>query len=474
MMTRLTTLSALLLILAVPACAQRGTGAAGTTARGGSVELPSPGVQADQFQSTWGMSGSDLYKFHFGTSLTDTKLPPNEQRSEAARKPHASPEDLVLPPGGAGPVEAAPPQSSGQELEVTQPPAPRRGLFDAPNAIPLPRPEPPPLQGPGALERLGALIRGGSAGTARIGEAALTPAPAPSKNLLENLKSPPAFAPKDVPGFSPEMSVAAGGADYGRRVIGEKAGLPPAVNLPPTGPALQVYPLPVLVEVLLPAAGASAARAADPARALEGQRGIVVDRSFPVLYSSGRKQTAFVRGWVHPDDLMELTLNQQVVRIAVVTGGDMRAMLPALSVPVALHLRMPAAESIDSFLVRSVEGLETRAGFKWRVARGYQLYPSPWGHTVVLTGDLPSSGMDRLLAYPDLARVEPFIAPASAETAAVPVAETAKPAPFRARGMSGHAAKGASDLAVLSTAFPWGGIMMREIFFWLRIGIFRA
>jgi len=441
-------------------------------------EMLRPEVQAAQFETQYGLSDRQRLEFNLGARYTIDDLPQRPYYNQGPEEGAGKLESrgvfkpmLALPPGASEreALESAPAKVGSE--------TPRRSLVDAPSPIPpVPfRTPPPPAQGltipghktaaPSALSAFGSAVH---AVPGEVGATVLTPAPFAGRKLLDNLRQPSAFRPADIGGMTPEGAAAAGQVDYGRRVLGQasRTAVPVA---PSIAGSLQSYPLAVVVELrlsgpLAPPLGGSGeaqAGAATPqagAERLAKEAGFLLDPSFPPLMSSPNRRTAFLRGWVSSDRLMALTLHPLVARLSVAGGAAMSASGRLLEIPVTLYLRMRPGEGLADFVSRTVEALERQAGFRWRVSRGYQLLPSAAGNTMLLAGELPVAAVERLLNYPDLVRVEPYLT--ATETA--PRAST--PAPPRAI----PAARKALDWAVLTTAFPWMGILVREIFFWIQ------
>lgn len=416
-------------------------------------EILNPAVQAGPYESQYGMAPQHKNQFNLGARITVDNLKARPFMRDGSRQP----DDTLHP----SPIKE----------EAGLSPTGRRSLVDAPISPPLPALHtPPPAAVPVPVPgRFGQAVR---AAPSEIGSTVLTPAAPVSRRALENLKKPAVFSATQLPGFTPETAMEAGQADYGRRVIGEAGRAPVAVpgQMPVAAPL--GAPFPVLVELRLNGQTGSPAAAAE---ALGAETGFVVDAAFPLLASSPNRHTAFLRGWVDSEKLMALTLSPRVVRVSVAGGAAPQSPQRLLEVPVTLHLALPAQESVSSFIGRSVAGLERQAGFRWRVSRGYQLSRSATGGTVVLTGELPAASVDRLLAYPELLRVEPYVAPAepfdsfgSAQDRSAQGKPPAVPAKPKAPG----ALHKAADLVVLTTAFPWMGILVREIYFWIQLALY--
>lgn len=464
-----------LLVLAGTAWAGGVRGVTEAPAAGG-VDALNPAVQAAPYESEYGMDAKQKQQFNLGARITvdNLKARPYQRHSNAdatADNPSPSP----LPPASEGSYEDT------IKEEDALPPSGRRSLVDAPISVPLPPLHQAPPKQVAPSFGFGKAV---SAAPGEISSTVLDSAAPASRRGIDNLKKPPVFNLNQLPGFTPEDSAAAANADYGRRVIGEPSKAAIAVpSMNPAG-AAQSMPFPVMVEVkMAPQASAAEKMGFVPAPALrapspEGRgesvltpqaavtklatdTGLIVDAAYPVLMSSPHRQTAFLRGWINSEKLMALTLNPLVVRVSVVSNAAPNPAERMLAVPVSLYLSVPAQETVSSFLDRTVGALEKQAGFRWRVDRGYQLARSASGSTLQLTGELPASSVDRLLAYPELLRLEPFVAPV-------------EPAPAQARASApAHRRqptllRKATDLVVLSTAFPWGGILVREIFFWIQ------
>jgi len=465
-----------------------------------------PAIQAGPYESQYGMADQHRYQFNMGPRVTVDNLKAKPFFKETKKQSSPSPSPFQ----GEGNSKGLGNDSLIKEEEGLTPSG-KRSLVDAPMSPPVPVFHTLPPRGAPGMPELG-FGRAAKAAPGEIGSTVLNSAAPVSRRAIENLKQPAVFQQKDIPGMTPETLVAAGSADYGLRVIGQPSRLPVALQgQSPVGGA-QSLPFPVIVEVRMgPAAQAGppslpgflkepapSTRGPQPADAgadgsgvprtpsapsgrplpsgegvltpqaavdkLENDTGMVVDPVYPILMSSPRRQTAFLRGWVSSEKLMALTLNPLVVRVSVVGSAAPSPVERLLDIPVTLHLQLPAQESVSDFIGRTVGGLEKQAGFRWRVARGYQLFRSANGGTVILTGELPASSVDRLLAYPDLLRVEPFTAPTEAP-------EAKRPAPAKKREPT--VLRKATDLVVLTSAFPWMGILVREIFFWIQMAVVR-